>query len=227
MPTPTIAELAERLPGLTLMNAYGATETSSPATIMPAGMTPAHRDSVGQVVACGEILVVDDEGRELPPGEVGELWVAGPMVVPGYWNNPEATASEFCGGYWRSGDIGSCDAEGYVRVLDRKKDVINRGGYKIYGIAVENALAEHPQVVEAALVGVPCPVLGERVHAFVCVRQLDDSTTPAALAAFSAQRVSDYAVPETWTIGTEPLPRNTNGKLLKRQLRQGLQAVLS
>lgn len=227
MPTATIDELAARLPGLTLMNAYGATETSSPATIMPAGHTPGRRDSVGLPVTCGEIFVADEQGRELPRGEVGELWVAGPMVVPGYWGNPAATDSEFCGGYWRSGDIGCQDAEGYIRILDRKKDVINRGGYKIYGVAVENALAEHPQVVESALVGVPCPVLGERVHAHVCVRQLDHSTQVAALTSFCAERVADYAIPETWTIGTEPLPRNPNGKVMKRLLRESLHPALN
>jgi acyl-CoA synthetase (AMP-forming)/AMP-acid ligase II/AcrR family transcriptional regulator len=227
MPTATIEGLAQRLPGLVLMNAYGATETCSPATIMPAGQTARHGDSVGQVVACGELCVVDEHDQELPPGGVGELWIAGPMVVPGYWRNPAATAREFCGGFWRSGDIGSIDAEGYVRILDRKKDLIIRGGYKVFCVAVENTLAEHPQVVEAALVGVPCAVLGERVHAHVCVRQLDERTSAQALRAFCAQRLADYAVPETWTIGTEPLPRNANGKLMKRELRRSLNAALT
>ena len=227
MPTATIDGVAAWLPGLTLMNAYGATETSSPATIMPRGQTGTHRDSVGLPVACAEIAVVDEQGRELPAGEVGEIWIAGPMVVPGYWRNPEATANEFRAGYWRSGDIGSQDADGYVRVLDRKKDMINRGGFKIYCATVENVLAEHPEVVETALVGVPCAVLGERVHAFVCVRAIGETTSAAALQAFCAARIADYAVPETWTIGTEPLPRNPNGKIMKRLLRQGLAPALT
>jgi long-chain acyl-CoA synthetase len=225
MPTASIEGLAARLPGLTLMNAYGATETCSPATLMPRGQTAAHRDSVGQPVACADIQVVDEAGNELPRGTAGEIWIAGPMVVAGYWRDEAASASEFRGGYWRSGDIGSIDAEGYVRVLDRKKDVINRGGYKIYCAQVENALAEHPLVLESALVGVPCAVLGERVHAYVCVSALDDRTQAPALAAFCAARLSDYAVPETWTIGTEPLPRNLNGKIMKRELRQSLHSA--
>jgi long-chain acyl-CoA synthetase len=208
------------------MNAYGATETCSPATIMPRGETDSHRDSVGRAVRCGELCVMDDAGREVPRGQAGEIWIAGPMVVSGYWQNADATASEFRGGYWRSGDIGSIDADGYVRILDRKKDVIIRGGYKVFCVVVESALAEHPQVVEAALVGVPCAVLGERVHAHVCVRSLDDSTHAQALQSFCAARVADYAVPETWTIGTEPLPRNLNGKIVKRELRQSLHAAL-
>ncbi|MDE2606676.1 MAG: AMP-binding protein [Burkholderiales bacterium] len=226
MPTATIEGIAERLPGLVLMNAYGATETCSPATIMPPGQTEAHRDSVGQPVPCGEISVVDESGRELPRGEVGEIWIAGPMVVPGYWKNEEATASEFRGGFWRSGDIGTCDAQGYVRILDRKKDVINRGGYKVFCATVENVLSEHSDVLEVALVGVPCSVLGERVHAFVTVRSLGEATQAAALQAFCAGRVADYAVPETWTIDTTPLPRNLNGKIVKRDLRQSLHAAL-
>jgi acyl-CoA synthetase (AMP-forming)/AMP-acid ligase II/AcrR family transcriptional regulator len=221
MPPATIDGIAARLPWLALMNAYGGTETCSPGTIMPQGQTPTHRDSVGRAVACGEIAVVDDLGRELPPGETGEIWIAGPMVSPGYWRNPEATASEFRAGFWRSGDIGSQDTDGFVRVLDRKKDMIDRGGYKIYCATVEAVLAAHPDVVESALVGVPCAVLGERVHAFVCVHEIGDATSAVALQAFVAAQVADYAVPETWTIGTELLPRNANGKILKRVLRQG------
>jgi len=227
MPTATIEAIAARLPGLTLMNVYGGTETCSPATIMPRGQTETHRDSVGRAVACAEIAVVDEHGRELPAGDVGEIWIAGPMVVPGYWRNPEATAKEFRAGYWCSGDIGNQDAEGYVRVLDRKKDMINRGGFKIYCATVENVLAEHPQVIESALVGVPCAVLGERVHAFVCVHAIGEATSTTALQAFCAARIADYAVPETWTIGTEPLPRNVNGKVMKRTLRQGLAPALT
>ncbi|MDB5826861.1 MAG: putative transcriptional regulator, TetR family, partial [Variovorax sp.] len=207
--------------------AYGSTETCSPATIMPPGQTAAHGDSVGLAVPCGEIGIVDDAGNEVPRGEAGEIWIAGPMVSQGYWRNEAATASEFKGGYWRSGDIGSMDADGYVRILDRKKDVINRGGYKIFCAAAENTITEHPEVIEVALVGVPCAVLGERVHAFVCVRQLDASTQAAALQAFCAERLSDYAVPETWSIGTEPLPRNLNGKVMKRALRDSLHVAMT
>ncbi len=227
MPTATIAALAERLPNLVLMNAYGATETASPATIMPRGQTQGRLDSTGLPVPCGEICIVDDAGCEVPAGAIGEIWIRGPMVVAGYWNNPEASAREFCGGFWRSGDIGSVDVEGYVRVLDRKKDVINRGGYKVYSAEVENVLAEDPEVIESAIVGVPCAVLGERVHAFVCVRALDRETQAEALRSFCLTRLADYKVPETWTIGTEPLPRNINGKVIKRELRGTLAAALS
>jgi long-chain acyl-CoA synthetase len=213
----TIADLARRLPGLILVNAYGATETTSPATIAPLGSAAARSDSVGKAVPCGSLRVVDDEGRDVPPGDSGEIWIAGAMVVPGYWNDPEATRTNFTDGYWRSGDIGSLDAEGWLRVLDRKKDMINRGGYKIYSAEVENCLAAHPAIVEAAIVGRPCPVLGERSHAFVASR--DPALTAGAVKAWVAKRLADYKVPDGVTLVDTPLPRNANGKLLKRELR--------
>ncbi|MEZ5652024.1 MAG: class I adenylate-forming enzyme family protein [Burkholderiaceae bacterium] len=220
MPEATIDELARRLPALALMNAYGATETTSPATVMPAALTRDNLDSVGLTVPCGEIRIMDDDGRELPPGETGEIWIAGPMVVAGYWNNPEATAREFSGGYWRSGDLGSRDARGFVRVFDRKKDMINRGGYKIFSIEVENLLMAQPGVLEAAVLGRPCPVLGERVHAVVTVASA--GVDPAALRAACAASLADYKVPETIDLRSDPLPRNANGKVLKRQLRDAI-----
>lgn len=217
MPPATIERCARKLPELELMNLYGATETTSPATIMPARFSATHADSVGLAVACGDIVVMDDAGRQVAPGETGELWIGGPMVVRGYWNDPQATAREFTAGYWHSGDLGSIDADGFVRVFDRKKDLINRGGYKIYSAEVESALIAHPAVVEAAVVAKPCPVLGERVHAFVC---LCADATVDDLRAHCAAQLSDYKVPETFTLSREPLPRNANGKLLKRLLRE-------
>lgn len=220
MPVSAIDAMAERLPGLTLINAYGATETTSPTTMMPAGLTRAHADSVGVPLPCAHVRVVDDEGHELPPGESGELWIGGPMVVPGYWDNPEATAANFTQGYWHSGDLGSVDADGFVRLFDRKKDMLNRGGFKIYSVEVEHCLVALPGVVEAAIVGRPCPVLGERVHAFLYAPELarDDE----AVRAHCRARLTDYKVPETITWYDTPLPRNAGGKLLKRLLREQL-----
>jgi O-succinylbenzoic acid--CoA ligase len=218
MPVSTIDALAEALPGLTLLNCYGATETTSPTTMIPMGRTRAHADSVGVALPLAEVRVMDDEGRELPSGETGELWIAGPMVVPGYWANAEATAASFTAGWWHSGDLGSVDAQGYVRVFDRKKDMLNRGGYKVYSVEVENVLMAWPGMVEAAVIGKPCPVLGERVHAFV--HAPGASHDDAALRAFCAARLADYKVPETLTWTDAPLPRNANGKLMKRLLRE-------
>ena len=170
MPVASIEALAEVVPSLTLMNCYGATETTSPATLMPQGETASHNDTVGAPLRCAEMCVMDDNACELPAGELGEIWIKGPMVVKGYWDNPQATADNITGGFWRSGDLGTIDAQGYVRVMDRKKDMINRGGYKIYTIEVENTLYAHEAVQECAVVAKPCPVLGERVHAFVSLR---------------------------------------------------------
>jgi len=219
MPLSTIDALAQKLPNLVLTNAYGATESTSPATLMPVGATRAHADTVGVTVPCGEILVVDDDGVEVPRGETGELWIGGPMVVKGYWNDPAASARGFTGGFWHSGDLGSIDAGGHVRIFDRMKDMLNRGGYKIYSVEVEHVLMEIPGVVEAAVVGRPCPVLGERVHAFVSAPGVA-AVTAEAVRAFCAARLADYKVPETVTIVGAPLPRNANGKLLKRVLRE-------
>ena len=161
---------------------------------------PAHGDSAGCAVARGELAVMDAGGREAPDGESGEIWIKGPMVVPGFWNKAAATAE---------------------------------GGYKIYPAEVEAALAQHPDVLEAAVIGTPCPVLGERVHAFVPLRSLDSGSAADAndvdaseFACFSRARLSDYKVPEGWTLQHHPLPRNANGKLLKRMLREQLAGSL-
>ena len=169
---------------------------------------------------CAEVTVVDEHGREQPSGDVGEIWIKGPMVVPGYWADPQATAEAFTGGFWHSGDIGFFDADGYVHLVDRKKDMINRGGYKVYSVEVENVLAQHPGVLEAAVVAKPCDVLGERVHAFVS-RKLS-GLAERDLSVFCADRLADYKRPESFTLVDEPLPRNSAGKLLKRSLRERL-----
>ncbi|WP_244935105.1 class I adenylate-forming enzyme family protein [Acuticoccus sediminis] len=218
MPAPTIERLAEALPNLNLVNAYGATETTSPMTLMDPSETARRRLSVGLATPGAEIVVMDDAGREVPTGETGELWHAGPMIVPGYWNNPEATAREFVGRFWKSGDIGSIDADGFVYVHDRKKDMINRGGFKIYTAEVEGVLLGVPGVREAAVIAKPCIVLGERVHAVV---HADAGVTADALA-LACSVLTDYQRPESFTFNAGPLPRNANGKVLKRHLREAL-----
>jgi O-succinylbenzoic acid--CoA ligase len=178
-------------------------------------------DKVGVPVHCADIRVMDANGVEVPTGTPGEVWIAGPMVVPRYWNNPQATEQGFVAGYWKSGDIGTLDEHGYLQVHDRQKDMINRGGYKVFSVEVENCLVGHSEVLEAATVGVPCPVLGERTHAFVVAPNCSDtSALQAALKARCQSELADYKTPDAWTFLTEPLPRNANGKVLKRQLRE-------
>ena len=225
MPVATIMTLANTVPSLMLMNCYGSTETTSPATLMPPGQTAAHNDTVGTALACADIRVMDDAGRELPPDQLGEIWIRGPMTARGYWDNPLGSAASFTAGYWHSGDIGAIDAHGYVKVVDRMKDMINRGGYKIYTIEVENALYEHLAVHECAVVSKPCPVLGERVHAFVALKS--SGVTAEELKDFCKVRLSDYKVPESFTLSDTPLARNANGKLQKQLMRAGLLAELA
>jgi long-chain acyl-CoA synthetase len=225
MPVATIAKLNAKIPGLKLMNCYGSTETTSPSTIMPGELTASHIDSVGLPCPGAQIVVIDANGRELPRSEIGEIWIRSGSVIRGYWNNPTATAEGFTGGFWHSGDRGLIDDENFVRVLDRQKDMINRGGLKIYSAEVESVLAGHPDVVESAIIGKPCPVLGERVHAVIVTRRADVSDE--ALRAWCAERLSDYKVPETMDLTAEPLPRNANGKVMKKQLREAWAAAQS
>jgi long-chain acyl-CoA synthetase len=219
MPLAFLEELQRRIPSLQLSDGYGATELASPAIIRPAALTAEHPDSVGLPVTCADVLVVTEDGTEARVGEPGELWIKGPMVSRGYWRNPQATRESFVNGFWRSGDIATMDARGLVRLHDRKKDIVNRGGYKIYSAEVESVLLQHPQVNEAAVIARPDLVLGERVHAVVFSAQ---ALTDTDLRAFCADRLADYKIPESITILEHPLPRNSNGKVVKRALRDSL-----
>jgi O-succinylbenzoic acid--CoA ligase len=219
MAAATIEGLRASCPGIRLFNAYGSTETSSPATLTPPGSQ--RLEAVGQPLPCADIVVMDETGHQVPAGTPGEVWIAGPMVVPRYWDNPQATSDSFVAGYWKSGDVGTLDSDGFLRVHDRKKDMINRGGYKVFSVEVENCLVGHNAVQEAATVGVPCPVLGERIHAFVYAPSTTDTMRlRAELVARCKAQLADYKTPDAWTWLAEPLPRNANGKVMKRVLRE-------
>ena len=227
MPVATMERLGAVLPELVLVQAYGSTETTSPATIMPLGRQREALPSVGAPVACADIRVVDEGGREVPRGESGEVWIAGPMVVPGYWNDATRSAEGFAAGYWRSGDVGRFDENGLLHIHDRLKDMINRGGYKVWSAEVENALAFHPLVAEAAVVPRADPVLGEKTHAVVHLDAAsaqkalrDEAALVETLRAHCLAHLADYKVPDTFRFSPDPLPRNSNGKLLKRALRE-------
>jgi acyl-CoA synthetase (AMP-forming)/AMP-acid ligase II len=189
---------------------------------MPPAESLESRVQVGRAVPVADIRVVDDAGRDVAPGVSGEILLRAPNTVAGYWRNSEATAESFIDGYWRSGDIGMLDPDGYLTLLDRKKDMINRGGFKIYSVEVENVLASHPAVAEAAVIAKPCPVLGERVHAVVVPRPGTTTPEPADLRSRCAAALADYKVPESFTFRADPLPRNAGGKVLKRALRDAL-----
>src|SRR5438034_735825 len=219
-PTPPdgIVALREWLPQATLQNAYGMTETSSPTTLMPFGQELARISSVGWPVPIAELRTVDvGTGRECAADEVGELCIRGPHVVPGYWANPEATAATMGDGWMRSGDLARIDADGYVTIMDRLKDMINRGGEKIYCVEVEDVLCAHPAVLEAAVVGVADPVYGEAVKACV-VPRAGVSVDPDDVRRFVAARLAKFKVPREIAV-LDALPRNPNGKVIKSALR--------
>ena len=214
----TFRMLREAFPNAQLHNAYGATETTSPATLMPVSYPESKVTSVGLPVDVADIKIVDPEGRTVPNGESGELYIKGPMIIKEYWDNPAANQSSFTDGYWHSGDLGIMDDDGYVYIRDRKKDMINRGGEKIFSIEVEDALKSHPDVVEAAVIGEPDPVFGEKVKAFVVGPKLD-SEDFTELQAHCKKTLAKFKVPEQFVL-LESLPRNASGKILKNTLKE-------
>jgi long-chain acyl-CoA synthetase len=149
---------------------------------------------------------------------VGELWIKGPNVVRGYWNKPEATSATFTDGWLHSGDVARIDEEGFVYIVDRAKDMVIRGGENVYSVEIETVLFEHPAVVDAAVIGIPHPVLGEEVGAVIELRP-GASVTAEGLREFVGERLAAFKVPAHIWFRDEPLPRNPAGKVLKRELR--------
>lgn len=213
----TISQLFEHFPGLRLHNTYGATETTGSCTMMPHQQAITRITSIGLPFMVNEIKVMDEKGREFPPGEIGELWIKGPNVVKGYWNNPKATENEFVDGFWRSGDIGRLDQDGYVYLMDRKKDMINRGGEKIFCVEVENAICSHPKVQEASVVGVPDPIFGEQVKAVV-VPKPGEEIVAEEIQRYVREKLADFKVPK-YVVMSDELPRNPGGKVIKPLLK--------
>ncbi|MCZ7567111.1 MAG: AMP-binding protein [Ardenticatenaceae bacterium] len=208
-----------RAPQVKFLNFYGLTETTSPATWLPDRYKLERPGSAGLPLPVAELKVVDDLGREVAADEVGELAIRGPMVFKEYWNNAEATARAFLpGGWFLTGDMARIDPDGFVHIMDRKKDMISRAGEKIYCAEVENVLYGHPGILEAAVVGQPDDFYGEVVKAVVVPRAgatLDETV----IRTFVAERLADYKVPAVVEIRDE-LPRNPSGKVMKHRLRQ-------
>lgn len=221
-PPELVRRIGEHFPLASPGNGYGLTETSSMTTYNAGADYVAHPDSVGVPVAVCELKVVDPDGTALPAGAIGELWIKGPNVVRGYWGKPEATAETFTEGWLRSGDVARTDEEGFVYIVDRAKDMVIRGGENVYCVEVEGAIFEHPEVADAAVIGVPHPVLGEEVGAVVQVRPGAGEIDAAALGAFVRTRLAGFKVPSHWWFVDTPLPRNPAGKVLKRELRQSV-----
>ena len=213
-----VANIRAKMPAAAPGNGYGLTETSSVTTQNLAEDYIRKPDSVGLAAAVCDLKVVDEDGAELPEGEVGELWIKGPNVVKGYWNKPEATAETFTDGWLHSGDLARIDEEGFVYIVDRAKDMLIRGGENVYCVEVENALNGHAAVMDAAVVGLPHRVLGEEVGAVVQVTPGAD-VSEQALQDHVAKQLAAVKVPARIELRAEPLPRNANGKVLKTQLR--------
>lgn len=201
-------------------NGYGLTETTS-AIVTNSGMDyHAQPDSIGRPVATADVKIVDEFGNALGEDKVGELLVRGPNVVSGYWNNPQATEIAFGGGWFRTGDLGYRDARGFHYVVDRKKDVIIRGGENVYCAEVEAAILEHPMVKDVAVIGVPDAKYGEQVAAVIQVRDAASSDDlPAELRAGLASSLAQFKLPTAFRLTESDLPRTATGKVLKRELR--------
>jgi len=202
----------------TFANAYGLTETHGVATVNGGKDLLGRKTSIGRPLPIVDLRIVDDEGKEVPDGQLGELLVAGPTITPGYWNRPDATADAVRDGWLHTGDLATRDAEGFYFVVDRKKDMILRGGENVYCTEIEHCLADHPEIDEAAVVGVPDAELGERVKAIV--RRVPGSQLGEAdVRRHVAAHLASFKVPEFVEFVCDPLPRNPAGKLLKNLLR--------
>jgi acyl-CoA synthetase (AMP-forming)/AMP-acid ligase II len=203
------------LPG----NGWGMTETMATVTSHVGEDYLNRPDSAGPPVPVSDIRILSADGTtELPVGDVGELWARGPQIVKGYWNKPEASAETFVGGWVRTGDLARVDAEGFLTIVDRAKDMIIRGGENIYSIEVENVLYDHPAVIDAALVGLPHPTLGEEPAAVVQLAP-GKTASEAELKAFVRERLAIFKTPVRIVFLDHPLPRNANGKILKKELK--------
>jgi long-chain acyl-CoA synthetase len=209
--------LAEAFPGVQPGNGWGMTETSATCTTHYGDDYLNRPDSCGPPLPIYRLKVTDREGRDLPPGAVGELWAFGAHVAKAYWNDERATAAAFRGGWVRTGDLARLDDEGFCTILDRIKDVLIRGGEKISCGEVERVLSDHPAVSDAAVVGLPHPVLGEEPAALVHLRP-GEQLSEAALRAHAGARLAPFKVPSRILFSPDLLPRGATGKLMRAEL---------
>jgi long-chain acyl-CoA synthetase len=223
--SPIATEVVRRaraaFPSTELVHAYGTTETAPLATLLRHEETCIESDvarSCGQAVAGVDVRVFGPDGHAMPPGEIGEVVVRGPNVMQGYWNKPEQTAEVLRNGWYYTGDLGYMNDQGYIFLVDRAKDMIISGGENVYSTEVEEALYQHPAVLEAAVFGVPDEQWGEAVHAVV-VPRAGQEVDAATLIAFCHKHIAGYKVPKQVDLRRDPLPKSGPGKVLKRELR--------
>jgi acyl-CoA synthetase (AMP-forming)/AMP-acid ligase II len=208
--------IKQAFPNARVGNGFGLTETCSLTSYLPDEEAAEHADSVGFAMPVVDLAVDEPD----PETGVGELLVRGPNVVQGYWEKPAATAETFTDGWLHTGDLGRIDDDGLLYIVDRKKDMINRGGENIYSLEVENALASAPGVGEVAVLGVPDEMMGEKVGA-VIVPGAGAELDIAAVVSYARERLADFKVPQYVAVREDPLPRNPGGKVLKAELRDG------
>ena len=218
-PTSLVGKVNDKVKNGNPQLGYGMTETNAFGPAITGSDYLSHPTSTGRASWPMVVEVRDENLKPVPTGQSGEIWFFGPMLIRGYWNRPDATAETIVDGWLRSGDLGRLDADGYVYVEDRVKDMILRAGENVYGAEVESAIYEHPAIHEAAVFGVPHERLGEEVGVAILVN--DGMTlTPAELWAFLDEKIAKFKIPTQVVIMTEPLPRNAAGKFLKRELQQ-------
>ncbi len=218
MPQPVLQRLQKRLPDLGFYNCFGQSEIGPLATVLGPGEHAARPESCGRAVLFVELRVVDGEGNDVAPGELGEVVYRSPQLCEGYWDKPEETAEAFHGGWFHSGDLVRADDEGFITVVDRIKDVINTGGVLVASREVEDALYEHPAVAEVAVISTPDELWIEAITAFVVVKE---PVSAEALIGHVGGKLAGFKVPKR-VLFVDELPRNASGKLLKRVLRDGL-----
>lgn len=219
MPGPVLGRLRKALPELGFYNLFGQSEIGPLATVLGPDEHADRPDSCGRAVLFVELRVVDGDGKNVPPGELGEVVYRSPQLCEGYWDKPEETEEAFTGGWFHSGDLVRADEQGYITVVDRIKDVINTGGVLVASREVEDAIYTHPSVAEVAVIGTPDDRWIEAITAFVVVTQ---DVEPAELIAHAKSRLAGFKVPKSVHLIDE-LPRNASGKLLKRVLRDRLE----
>jgi len=210
-----VARITEAFPNARVGNGFGLTETSSVATFLPHEFAHERPETVGFAAPVVDLDIFEKD----PSTGAGELLVRGPNVVKGYWNKPEATVEAFVDHWLHTGDMARIDEQGFVQIVDRKKDMICRGGENVYCVEVENALAAHPAVFEVAVIGVPDTVMGEKVGAVIVPRP-GQTVDLEDLIAFARKHLADFKVPQYVAVRTEPMPRNPGGKMLKPVLRR-------
>jgi len=225
MPEALLARVMEAFPACEFAQGYGMTELSPVATFLEfrhhrlEGPLKGKLRSAGWAAPSAEVKIVDAQDDEVPRGTVGEIVVRGPMVMKGYWNQPEATAQVLRNGWMHTGDLGTMDEDGFVYVVDRLKDMIITGGENVYSAEVENVISHHPAVSMCAVIGIPSPEWGETVHA-IAVSKEGFTLDPESLLAHCRDRVAGYKCPRSVEIRQQPLPLSGAGKILKNELRQ-------